>query len=1036
MLRDRDSRPRSSRSVVLSLITVVVGTLVASGVLAPNPAAAATKPIVTGWLPYWTTSASLTSYTANADLFSNVSPFWHDTTEGATPGTVRIIDHNIGTTKASAMATLRASGKKIVPSITDGTATRGWMASVLADPGTRSAHVQQLLDLVVRNGYDGIDLDYEKFAFSDGQASWATTRPAWVAFVAELSARFHAQGLLVTAAVPTSGYWVYDFAAIGQHLDSVRVMTYDYSWGTPGPVAPIWWVEQETTKMLGMIPAAKLMMGVPAYGRDWARKNADGSFVITDAANRPTTLAACPSTVSTATRAPDANKTAGIIATPGAIVTRDASADEVKVLYNQSYSGEGKFCTVHREAWLADAATVVNRARMIVGKGAAGIALWTVGGEDPGQWAPLRALAQSVAPPFVPAGGTVRIRTGSPNSTVMGNLTVTDAQGPGYLTAWPCNEARPTTSVSNYVAGQTVPAFTAVRTDAQGEFCVYTQSGANVIWDQTATTALASAQRRVDTRAFGAPMLGGSTLRISTGVPNTTLVGNLTVVGPTAAGFITLFPCAMGRLGTSNENYVAGQVVSNFAAVRTDGNGDICAFTSANTHLLWDQQRGVPITDTAVAVRTVDTRISGVPLAAGGTLRIPTGKPNTTVLGNATVVNPAASGELVVWRCGDPRPTNPFSTFAAGAVNTAFTSATTDANGEICVFSSTSTHVLWDDLGDSAGMVAHAAQQLFNQEVPGGTVVRVPTGVPGGTVSGHLTVTGPSAGGYTAIFPCDETQPGTSVNNFGPGATSVNFATTRADATGDACIFSSAPARITWDQVSETRATQAHIAQRLLDTRATGKVAANAVVRVRTGAPNTTVMGSLTVTEPVADGYTTVWPCADPKPNASVNNFLAGQTTPNFTVVRTDANGEFCASPSKSAHLIWDEAGESVGFDAVVPQRLVDTRAMGARLPAGAVLRVRTGAPRSTVLGNLTVTEPVAPGYTTAWPCDQPRPTASTNNYVLGLTTPNFVAVRTDSQGDFCVFTTQSAHLVFDRSAATTTIGSHAPARLVDTRPA
>lgn len=87
---------------------------------------------------------------------------------------------------------------------------------------------------------------------------------------------------------------------------------------------------------------------------------------------------------------------------------------------------------------------------------------------------------------------------------------------------------------------------------------------------------------------------------------------------------------------------------------------------------------------------------------------------------------------------------------------------------------------------------------------------------------------------------------------------------------------------------------------------------------------------------------------------------------------------------------------------------------MGARLPAGAVLRVRTGAPRSTVLGNLTVTEPVAPGYTTAWPCDQPRPTASTNNYVLGLTTPNFVAVRTHSQGDFCVFTTQSAHLVFD----------------------
>ena len=1036
MIAIRTARLRSWRALALSAAAVVVAALVASGLLAPSPAAAATKPIVSGWLPYWTTSASLTSYSANADLFANVSPFWHDTAEGDTPGTVRIIDHNIGTSKASAMATLRASGKKIVPAITDGTATRGWMAGVLANPGTRSAHVQQLLDLVVRNGYDGIDLDYEKFAFSDGQASWATTRPAWVAFVAELSARFHAQGLLVTAAVPTSGYWVYDFAAIGQHLDSVRVMTYDYSWSTPGPVAPIWWVEQETTKMLAMIPAAKLMMGVPAYGRDWARKNADGTFLITDAANRPTTLAACPSTVSTATRAPDAVKTASIMATPGALVTRDQRADEIKVLYNQSYSGEGKFCTVHREAWLADAGSVVNRARMIVGKGAAGIALWTVGGEDPGQWAPLRALAQSVAPPFVPAGGTVRIRTGSPNSTVMGNLTVTDAQGPGYLTAWPCSEPRPSTSVSNYVAGQTVPAFTAVRTDAQGEFCVFTQSAANVIWDQTATTALSTAQRRVDTRAFGAPVLAGSTLRISTGVPNTTLVGNFTVVNPTTAGYVTLFPCAMGRLGTSNVNFVEGQVASNFAAVRTDGNGDICVFTSASTHFLWDQLRGVPITDTAVAVRTVDTRVTGTPLAAGGTLRIPTGKPNTTVLGNATVVGPASAGQLVAWRCGDPRPTASFSTFAAGSVSTAFAAATTDANGEFCLYSSANTHVLWDDLGDSAGMVAHAPQRLLTQNVPGGTVVRVPTGIRGGTVSGFLSVNAPAAGGYTAMYPCDETQPGTSVNNFANGVSSTNFTVARTDANGEACVFSSAPAQITWDQVSETRSTQAHVAQRLLDTRATGKVAANGVVRVRTGAPNTTVMGSLTVTEPAEAGYTTVWPCADPKPNASVNNFVAGQTSPNFTVVRTDANGEFCVSPSKSAHLIWDEAGEDLGFDSVVPQRLVDTRAQGARLPAGAVLRVRTGAARSTVLGNLTVTEPVAPGYTTAWPCDQPRPTASTNNYVLGLTTPNFLAVRTDAQGDFCVFTTQSAHIVFDRSAATTSIGSHAPARLVDTRPA
>ena len=61
----------------------------------------------------------------------------------------------------------------------------------------------------------------------------------------------------------------------------------------------------------------------------------------------------------------------------------------------------------------------------------------------------------------VAAGGVVTLDAGSLGVTtgttgVMLNLTVTDALGPGFLTAYPCTEGRPATSNLNYVAGDVV----------------------------------------------------------------------------------------------------------------------------------------------------------------------------------------------------------------------------------------------------------------------------------------------------------------------------------------------------------------------------------------------------------------------------------------------------------------------------------------------------------------------------------------------------------------------------------------------------
>ena len=82
----------------------------------------------------------------------------------------------------------------------------------------------------------GIDIDYEQFAFADGRDTWATTRPNWVAFVEELAGALHADGRTLTVSIPpvydagqtdSSGFWVYDYGAIVEHVDRIRIMTYD-----------------------------------------------------------------------------------------------------------------------------------------------------------------------------------------------------------------------------------------------------------------------------------------------------------------------------------------------------------------------------------------------------------------------------------------------------------------------------------------------------------------------------------------------------------------------------------------------------------------------------------------------------------------------------------------------------------------------------------------------------------------------------------------------------------------------------------------
>jgi spore germination protein YaaH len=397
------------------LAAALVAGCTAAGSLVPAQAADETRRYMSGWLPYWSTETSTASFLTNSDVFSDISPFWHDARWDGTK--VYIKNHLSDTQMADALAKLRGQGVKILPSITDGTG-RGNMAKTLASESKRAAHVQEIVNLVLARGYDGIDLDYETFAFSDGQSSWAATKPNWTAFVKELGAALHAQGKLLSVTTPpmsgtTGGYWVYDWAGIVDSVDLLRIMAYDYSVGSPGPIAPLWWVEKVATNAVAIAPKDKIQLGIPVYGRNWFVAKT-GKCPVDQDINDSNYSMTSGSALSSLAKD-------GVA--PGQI-TRDSASGEQSVSYSITYKGlnskgEMTECTVSRKAFFADATSVADRVKVARSAGLAGAALWTIGGEAADQWPAVRD-AVGVVKDNPGAPQTAAIKVGAPKFVVKG----------------------------------------------------------------------------------------------------------------------------------------------------------------------------------------------------------------------------------------------------------------------------------------------------------------------------------------------------------------------------------------------------------------------------------------------------------------------------------------------------------------------------------------------------------------------------------------------------------------------------------------
>lgn len=184
------------------------------------------------------------------------------------------------------------------------------------------------------------------------------------------------------------------------------------------------------------------------------------------------------------------------------------------------------------------------------------------------------------------------------------NITATDTVGSGFVTAWPCDVARPLASNLNYGAGETNANLAFVRVPGDHRICLHSLVPINVVVDLEGTfgsggqMVITDPRRAVDTRDG----TGGSYGRVIPGQPlvisprGSNGVGgsargvalNVTAADPLAAGWLSVYPCAEGLPKASNLNYGPYQVVANADVAKLDGNGQVCVATMVPTDVVID----------------------------------------------------------------------------------------------------------------------------------------------------------------------------------------------------------------------------------------------------------------------------------------------------------------------------------------------------------------------------------------------------------------------------------------------------------------
>jgi peptidoglycan/xylan/chitin deacetylase (PgdA/CDA1 family)/spore germination protein YaaH len=240
--------------------------------------------------------------------------------------------------------------------------------AVRSDP-SRKRLVDALSDVVAKNGFQGVCIDFEKVP--------RATQHNLLVFLDRLHTAFAARGWLVVATVPFDDVsWKYpEYQA---RVDSLVLLAYDENTPSdaPGPLAAEDWFDEILGRRMAELQPAKTVVCIANYGYDWVEGPDDADTMTFQEVVRATND-----------------------------LDHDITFDRDTLNPHFDYVDDDD--KTNHSVWFLDAVTAYNQMRAASKLGVESFALWRLGSEDPSIWSVFGSRST-----VLPLGGLRRIDPG------------------------------------------------------------------------------------------------------------------------------------------------------------------------------------------------------------------------------------------------------------------------------------------------------------------------------------------------------------------------------------------------------------------------------------------------------------------------------------------------------------------------------------------------------------------------------------------------------------------------------------------------
>ena len=334
-------------------------------------------------------------------------------------------------------------------------------------------------------------------------------------------------------------------------------------------------------------------------------------------------------------------------------------------------------------------------------------------------------------------------RGGIPDGAEAASLNVVAifADGPGFLTVYPCDQDRPVPAASvNYGGGDVRPNAVLTKLSATGTVCVYTLRSTDLVVDVNGAFAAGAGfdsvnpARLLETRsdlktADGefesvGRLAGDDTIEFQVtgrgGIPDGAEAASLNVVAISAdgPGFLTVYPCDQDRpVPAASVNYDGGDVRPNAVLTKLSASGSVCIYTLRATDLVVDVNGAFAAgagfdsvnparlleTRSGPGLTTTDGEFEGVGwlddeevvefqvTSRGG---IPAGATAASL--NVVAIFADGPGFLTVYPCDQDRPAAASVNYDGGDVRPNAVLTKLSATGTVCIYTLRATDVVVD----------------------------------------------------------------------------------------------------------------------------------------------------------------------------------------------------------------------------------------------------------------------------------------------------------------------------------------------------